>query len=187
MADIRVVWDHAAVKMVASDPRVLATMDRLAARAVLTMKRLTPVSPVYPVYARPVPLGRSRGKVYRTPGLIGKGLAWPGGPDVSRRRLPGDLPLNVSGRLRQSVGAQRVSAGEILIGPNLNPVSAHVRYAAYVNDGTRPHVIRSTGPWPLRNRATGQVFGRVVHHPGTRGVHFIERTARELGGTVIHV
>lgn len=33
--------------------------------------------------------------------------------------------------------------------------------------GSRAHVIRSTGPWPLRNHETGQVFGREVHHPGT--------------------
>jgi hypothetical protein len=33
--------------------------------------------------------------------------------------------------------------------------------------GSRPHLIVSHGKWPLRNRETGQVFGRVVNHPGT--------------------
>lgn len=43
----------------------------------------------------------------------------------------------------------------------------------YVEYSTRPHVIRSHGPWPLRNRETGQVFGPVVHHPGTTAQPFM--------------
>lgn len=34
--------------------------------------------------------------------------------------------------------------------------------------GTPPHVIRSKGDYPLRNRKTGQVFGKEVYHPGTQ-------------------
>jgi hypothetical protein len=33
--------------------------------------------------------------------------------------------------------------------------------------GSPPHEIRSRGKWPLRNIETGDVFGRVVDHPGT--------------------
>ncbi|MFB4306986.1 hypothetical protein [Actinomadura sp. GTD37] len=33
--------------------------------------------------------------------------------------------------------------------------------------GTRAHIITSHGDYPLRNRQTGQVFGRSVRHPGT--------------------
>ena len=40
-------------------------------------------------------------------------------------------------------------------------------YGYFQEVGTRPHIIRSHGNYPLRNRRTGQVFGRVVHHPGT--------------------
>lgn len=154
--------------------QVRLMQDRLVARAVTTMKSLTPVSPVFPVYAQPVPVGRSRGPVYS-----GRGLARPRGPARPRRRLPGDLPLGPpSGHLRNSIRAVRLDKDTILIGPT-------VSYGKYVNDGTRPHEIRSHGPWPLRNRATGQVFGRRVHHPGTRGAHFIERTAESLNGVVI--
>jgi len=46
-------------------------------------------------------------------------------------------------------------------------------YAAYVELGTAPHVIRSHGPYPLRNPRTGQVFGPVVHHPGTKAQPFL--------------
>lgn len=42
-----------------------------------------------------------------------------------------------------------------------------IDYWASVEYGSRPHIIRSHGNYPLRNRETGQVFGRVVHHPGT--------------------
>ncbi|WP_051966511.1 hypothetical protein [Kitasatospora mediocidica] len=45
-------------------------------------------------------------------------------------------------------------------------------YAAYVELGTRPHIIRSHGPWPLRS-ADGEVFGPVVHHPGTVAKPFL--------------
>lgn len=51
-----------------------------------------------------------------------------------------------------------------------------------VEYGTRPHVIESHGPWPLRNRITGEVFGRRVNHPGTDAQPFLrpalERAAR---------
>lgn len=177
MAKVHVVWDDAAIAMLPGDPRVKAAVDRLAARAVQTMKRLAPVSPVYPVYAQPVPLGRSKGPVY---GGQHKGVRYQRGPSRSRIRYPGDLPLNVSGNLRRSIHAFHLSDGGVIIGPT-------VKYAKWVNNGTHPHVIRSHGPWPLRNRVSGQVFGRVVHHPGTRGSHFIERTAASFEGSVVHV
>lgn len=48
-------------------------------------------------------------------------------------------------------------------------------YAYWVESGTKPHVIQSKGPWPLRNAKTGQVFGTKVNHPGTQPNPFIER------------
>lgn len=103
------------------------------------------------------------------------GATVPGGT-----RYAGDFPLRPSGYLRSSIHAFRVNGGDILIGPTAS-------YGAYVNDGTPPHLIESTGDWPLRNRATGQVFGRVVHHPGTRGVHFVEDSLDDVRGAVFHV
>ena len=174
MAEITVTWDDAAVKLWSEEgPEVTGAMDLLAGRLVTAMKALCPVSPVMPVYAQPVPLGSSTGPAY-----VGRGLARPGGPDVSRTRYPGDLPLPASGTLRNSIRGTRLEDGTMLVGPTAD-------YGAYVNDGTPPHEINSTGPWPLRNRATGQVFGPHVHHPGTKGAHFIEATAEALNGTVI--
>lgn len=93
------------------------------------------------------------------------------------RRGAGDYPLRPSGYLRTSCHAFRLPDGSVIIGPTAD-------YGGFVNDGTPPHVIRSTGPWPLRNRATGQVFGQVVNHPGTQATHFITRAVLGLEGEV---
>jgi hypothetical protein len=90
-------------------------------------------------------------------------------------------PLHRSGTMRSSIHVFRDSdRSKRDVGPTAD-------YARYVNDGTRPHEIRSTGPWPLRNRETGQVFGRVVHHPGYIGSHFVERTAQTFEGRTVHI
>lgn len=97
------------------------------------------------------------------------------------RRHAGDFPLRPSGKMRSSI--RRVTepvTGDILIGPT-DPA------ARYVIDGTEPHVIRSSGPWPLRNRATGQVFGPVVHHPGTTANNFVLKGLEIVKGVTLHV
>jgi len=48
-------------------------------------------------------------------------------------------------------------------------------YAPYVEFGTRPHIIRAVNARVLANTQTGQVFGPVVHHPGTKANPFMER------------
>lgn len=131
--DIHVVWDDAAIGFLGLDRQVAAVVDRIAAEALQTMKRITPVSPV--------------GSGHR------------------------------SGNLRSSCHAFRQPDGDVIVGYTAD-------YAPYVNDDTRPHIIRSHGNYPLRNRETNQVFGREVHHPGTRGQHMIERTAETLDGRV---
>lgn len=173
MGPIAVLWDNTALKLIGrTDPRARAGLDLLAAASVREMKRRCPVSAVQPVYASPVPLGRSTGPTYQ-----GRGLARPRGPARPRIRYQGDLPLRPSGFLRNSIKAFRLADGSIIVGPT-------APYSKFVNNDTRPHTIRSHGSWPLRNRATGQVFGPVVHHPGTRGAHFIEGAAQQLNGKV---
>lgn len=46
-------------------------------------------------------------------------------------------------------------------------------YGLYVELGTNPHVIRATNATVLANKETGQVFGPVVHHPGTKAQPFL--------------
>jgi len=53
--------------------------------------------------------------------------------------------------------------------------------AIFVLKGTKPHVIMSTGSWPLRNKATGDVFGPKVNHPGYKGDNFLKAAMEEAG------
>jgi hypothetical protein len=138
-SDVHIVWDEQGLAAMEDDREVVALMDRLAAEAVLTMKRFANVSPVGPLHRS----GNMRSSihVWRTGDAYGR--AWNIGPSAD--------------------------------------------YARWVNSGSVPHVIRSHGDYPLRNRETGQVFGREVHHPGYAGSHFVERTASTLGGRVYHL
>jgi hypothetical protein len=48
-------------------------------------------------------------------------------------------------------------------------------YAPYVEFGTGPHEIKAVNKRVLANVQTGQVFGPIVHHPGTKANPFLER------------
>lgn len=48
-------------------------------------------------------------------------------------------------------------------------------YAPYVEFGTVPHEIKAVNKRVLANAATGQFFGPIVHHPGTKANPFMER------------
>jgi hypothetical protein len=142
----------AAIELLVDAPSVRNAMSRVSAELVREMKRRCPVSHPPPVYA--IEAARQEGRRHRrdkTP---------------SPARFAGDFPLRPSGWLRSSIRAEPGPNGSILIGP-------HTRYAEYVIRGTPPHEITSHGPWPLRSRTTGQVFGRHVHHPGTRRQPFV--------------
>ncbi len=49
------------------------------------------------------------------------------------------------------------------------------QYAPYVEFGTAPHEIRPVNARVLANKKTGQIFGMLVHHPGTKANPFMER------------
>jgi hypothetical protein len=60
-------------------------------------------------------------------------------------------------------------------------VFSNVEYAGYVNDGTRPHVIRPRHKQALRVRIGGRtVFAKEVHHPGTRAKPYLDRALQEV-------
>jgi hypothetical protein len=48
-------------------------------------------------------------------------------------------------------------------------------YAPYVEFGTAPHLIRPVNKRVLANANTGEIFGTLVHHPGTKPNPFMER------------
>ena len=83
-----------------------------------------------------------------------------------------------TGRLRSSIRAEppRIFSlrGSVTVGSDLE-------YAAMVNDGTRPHVIRPRAKQVLRFQVGGRtVFAKVVNHPGTKPNPFLDRALREV-------
>lgn len=83
-----------------------------------------------------------------------------------------------TGRLRSSIRADppRIFSlrGSVTVGSDLE-------YAAFVNDGTKPHIIRPRRAKVLRFNVGGQtVFARVVNHPGTKARPFLDRALREV-------
>jgi hypothetical protein len=48
-------------------------------------------------------------------------------------------------------------------------------YAPFVELGTAPHIIMAKNARVLANTKTGEIFGTVVHHPGTKANPFMER------------
>lgn len=61
-------------------------------------------------------------------------------------------------------------------------IGSNVKYAAIVELGAGPHIIRVRNARVLANRETGQVFGPVVHHPGTPAQpHLAPALFRERG------
>jgi hypothetical protein len=55
-------------------------------------------------------------------------------------------------------------------------------YPSILAVGSRAHDIISHGDYPLRNRTTGQVFGRRVRHPGTRPIPWLQNSILVLQG-----
>lgn len=87
-----------------------------------------------------------------------------------------------TGRLRNAIGPPRYTRTWTLR-PQV-VIDINVDYAAYVNDGTAPHLIRPrTQGGVLRFRIGNRiVYARVVHHPGTRPQPFADRAVQEICG-----
>jgi hypothetical protein len=155
--NVTIVFDHYAVKQWADHG--LEPQAALDLCAGLVVNEMKRLCPVSPTQ-----------RVYASGGAVVSGGS----------RKAGDFPLRPSGFLRNSIAAFRQPDGAIIIGPT-------APYGRYVNNGTPPHAIDSHGSWPLRNRATGQVFGKHVNHPGTPARHFVEASAEVLRGVHIRV
>ena len=54
-------------------------------------------------------------------------------------------------------------------------VESKASYSGYVEFGTAPHIINVKNKKVLANVRTGQFFGKIVHHPGTRPNPYMER------------
>lgn len=87
-------------------------------------------------------------------------------PDGSHGRPPGHMRDQVRSELgRDEVGLH------CDIGTDATTPDGH-SYPMDVELGTRPHVIESHGDYPLRDKH-GRVFGKTVHHPGTKAQPFL--------------
>lgn len=87
------------------------------------------------------------------------------------RNTKREAPVNKrggGGNLRQSIRSQ-------MLGTARGMVEVGAEYGAYVEFGTRPHVIRAKNKRVLANRRENQFFGRVVRHPGTKANPFFNR------------
>ncbi len=86
------------------------------------------------------------------------------------RRL---VPIK-TGFLRESIARRQTPKGFL--------VYATAEYSPFVDHGTRSHwifaknafVLRWFGPWG------NPIFAKQVQHPGTKGVHFVERTKEAM-------
>lgn len=89
-----------------------------------------------------------------------------------------------SGYLRSAIhwrlGADELGIYVDVLSPATTPDGAP--YGLFVEVGTAPHVIRSHGPYPLRNARTGQVFGPIVNHPGTPAQPHLRPALDDLRG-----
>lgn len=85
---------------------------------------------------------------------------------------------NRSGHLRSSISWDLTSGA----GGLHADIGTDVDYAIFVEFGTKPHSITSHGNYPLRNRRAGKVFGRTVHHPGTRATPFLRPALDDIRG-----
>lgn len=57
-----------------------------------------------------------------------------------------------------------------------------VPYPLILDVGSVAHVIESHGDYPLRNRRTGQVFGKRVMHPGTQPTYWCRGSLQAVVG-----
>lgn len=87
------------------------------------------------------------------------------------------MPVD-TGRLRASI---RIESRRTLTLRSVYTIGSDVEYAKYVNDGTRPHIIRPRRARALRFRVGGRiVYAAVVHHPGTRARPFLDDALRQV-------
>ena len=84
-----------------------------------------------------------------------------------------------TGRLRASI---RVEERRTLTLRSKFTIGSDVEYAAFVNDGTRPHIIRPKNGQYLRfrGRGGGWVYAKLVHHPGTRARPFLDDALKQV-------
>jgi len=91
-----------------------------------------------------------------------------------------NAPVNKQGgggNLRQSIRGK-------MVGVARGVVEVGVSYGIFVHEGTQPHTIRVTNKKVLANKRAGQIFGKVVHHPGTQPQPFLKDALDDEAGFI---
>ena len=86
-----------------------------------------------------------------------------------------EAPVNKQtggGNLRQNIRGR-------MTGRFVGVVQSFANYSNVVLEGSRPHLIQVRNARVLANKRTGQFFGKVVHHPGTKPNPFFERAVAD--------
>jgi hypothetical protein len=77
------------------------------------------------------------------------------------KEAPANKQVGLGARLKASFRSRMMTA----LSGQVYSIST---YSAAVHEGTRPHLIRPVNKRILANKRTGQFFGKLVHHPGTK-------------------
>jgi len=83
-------------------------------------------------------------------------------------KIEGDAKRNAPVNKGSGGGTLRQSISSRMTGKASAVIESKAKYSAYVDQGTRPHIIRVKNARVLANKRTGQFFGKVVNHPGTK-------------------
>ncbi len=124
-------------------------------------------------------------------------------PKVALRKIQLDAVANAKRTVPRKTGNLGRSIRPGFFSGSQAIVEAHANYAAYVELGTRPHVIRPKNKkvlaWPAAGsarlsgstkRGGSSIFAREVHHPGTKPQPYLVPGAKKaiednLGADVI--
>jgi HK97 gp10 family phage protein len=88
--------------------------------------------------------------------------------ETSARKIEGDAKRTAPVNKQSGGGTLRQLISSRMEGNTKAVIESKAKYSSYVDQGTRPHTILVRRAKVLANRRTGQFFGRVVKHPGTR-------------------
>lgn len=88
----------------------------------------------------------------------------------AKRLVHGPLVQSHTGNLSRAIFSKMLSDTTGMVG-----VGQEAPYAGFVNNGTRPHIIRAVNAKALRFFVGGTaVFAKYVNHPGTKPTRFME-------------
>lgn len=93
-------------------------------------------------------------------------------------KIEGDAKRNAPVNKGSGGGNLRQSISSRMTGKASAAIESKAKYSSYVDQGTKPHIIITRNAKVLANHRTGQIFGRVVKHPGTRAQPYFSKSVK---------